>query len=71
VQTFKSARSVLTSRSARGVLTFGFAVCGRPGGLHDISLAGVRERRLDEGIGRARSNTGPDNRQEIVSEIRE
>jgi hypothetical protein len=34
-------------------------------------LSSLRERRVDEGAGLARSDTGPDNRQEIVSKIRE
>ena len=50
---------VQTFRSARGVLTLGFAV------------PAFRERRVDEAVRRGRSNAGPDNRQEIVSEIRE
>jgi len=50
------------------VRTFRSAVSGRPEGLHYISL---RERRLDQRLRRSRSETGPDNRQEIVSKIRE
>jgi hypothetical protein len=47
------------------------AVCGRPEGRHDISLSIVRKRHIDQDVGRGRTNTGPDNRQEIVSKIRE
>jgi hypothetical protein len=50
---------VQTFRSARGVLTFRFA------------LSAFRERRVDEAVRCGRSDTGPDNRQEIVSKIRE
>ncbi len=39
----------------------------RPEGLHDI----CPERAFDEGTGGGRIDTGPDNGQEIVSEIRE
>jgi hypothetical protein len=39
---------------------------GRPGGLHYIGERGIHER-----IRRSGSDTGPDNCQEIVSEIRE
>jgi hypothetical protein len=53
------------------VRTFRSAVCGRPEGLHYISLSAFRERGVDEAVRRGRSDTGPDNRQEIVSEIRQ
>jgi hypothetical protein len=52
-------------------------VWSRPEGLHDILGARARpgvdvgERGIDERVGGGRTDTGPDNRQEIVSEIRE
>ena len=51
--------------------TFRFAVRSRPERLLDISLSNVRKRRIDQDVGRGRSDTGPDNREEIVSKIRE
>jgi len=47
------------------VRTFRSAV-GRREGLRDIS-----ERGVDERAGRSRTDTGPDNGQDIVSKIRE
>jgi hypothetical protein len=35
------------------------------------ALRHIRERRVDQRVRRSRSETGPDNRQEIVSKIRE
>jgi hypothetical protein len=42
------------------------AACARPEGLRSIGEGGIDQR-----IRRSRSDTGPDNRQEIVSKIRE
>jgi hypothetical protein len=41
-------------------------VCGRPEGPHSIGEGGIDQR-----IRRSRSDSGPDNRQEIMSKIRE
>jgi len=48
-------------------------VCGRPEGLHYIIEAVPYipgERAVDECIRRDRTNTGPDDRQEVVSKLR-
>jgi hypothetical protein len=44
---------------------------GFPRGDHAAAASAIGERRVDEAVRRGRSNAGPDNRQEIVSKIRE
>jgi hypothetical protein len=44
---------------------------GFPSGDHAAAARAVAERRVDEAVRCGRSDAGPDNRQEIVSEIRE
>jgi len=48
------------------VRTFRSAVIRRPEGLHYSSI----ERPLDQGVGRARSDTAPDDGQEVLSKLR-
>jgi hypothetical protein len=66
-------RGFSSSDEPKVVRTFRSALCGRPKGLHYICSGGIQicQRVVHQPVRRSRSNTGPDNRQDVVSKIRE